>query len=107
MADVSRVIDPFTDSEQPDDDIRNRLAVALRYIPDEEDAPRILAKGKGFLADRIIKIAEENGIYIHRDPRLVKILSDLEVDDLIPLPLYQVIAEILAMVFRLDTAKHH
>ena len=86
-------------------DISNRLAVALRYVPDEEDAPRIVAKGKGYLAQRIIKIAEENGVHIHRDPKLVKILSDLEVDDLIPLPLYQVVAEILAMVYRLDDAK--
>ena len=92
--------------EQPgSEDVLNRLAVALAYNPQDDDAPKVVAKGKGYLAERIIQIAEENGVFIHKDPRLVKILSDLEVDELIPLPLYQVIAEILAMIYRLDEKK--
>jgi flagellar biosynthesis protein len=77
-------------------------AVALRYMPGEETAPLILAKGRGYLARRIIEVARENGIYVHPDPKLVEMLMDVDVSDEIPPVLYKAVAKVLAMVFRVN-----
>ena len=77
-------------------------AVALRYDKDSEQAPRIAAKGTGYLAERIIEIAKEHGVEIFEDPDLVEVLSKLDVDHEIPEPLFQAVAEVLAFVYRLN-----
>lgn len=77
-------------------------AVALRYQPHHDQAPRVTAKGTGKRAEQIIQLAEEHGIPIEQDPSLVAILSQLEVNQQIPEELYQVVAEILAFVYRTD-----
>jgi len=77
-------------------------AVALRYDKELEDAPRVIAQGKGEIAKRIIKIAIENGIPIHEDPTLVDILFDLEYYSEIPEELYRIIAKILILIYDLD-----
>lgn len=79
-----------------------REAVALRYQPYEEYAPRVTAKGSGKTAEEIIRLATEHGIPIQQDPSLVSVLSQLEVNDHIPEQLYQVVAEILAFVYQTD-----
>jgi flagellar biosynthesis protein len=79
-----------------------RKAVALKYDAQKDQAPRIVAKGGGILADRIIEIARENGIHIAEDPELVGLLAKLDVDTNIPEQLYRAVAEILAFVYRLD-----
>ncbi len=83
---------------------RNKTAVALEYIPGEE-APKILATGKGILAEKIIEKAKEADVPLHKDARLANTLSNLEVGDYIPPELYQAVAEILLFVDRLDKIK--
>lgn len=80
----------------------DRKAVALRYLPGEDSAPLLLAKGKGYLAQRIIQVARENGIYVHPDPALVELLMEVEVSEQIPPQLYRVVAKILALVYRVN-----
>jgi len=84
-------------------------AVALRYDAERDAAPRVTAKGAGLLAQRIIEIAKQNGIYIHDDPDLVAVLSKLDVETQIPEPLYRAVAEVLACLGkpRPDLAERH
>jgi flagellar biosynthesis protein len=74
-----------------------RRAVALSYR-EEDEAPRVIAKGYGELAERIIEEAKRQGIYVHDAPELVALLMDLDLDEQIPPSLYQVIAELLVWV---------
>lgn len=84
------------------ENLENRAAVALRYEPEEDAAPRVTAKGRGLLADRIIELARQNGVPLRQDPGLVEILSRLELDQAIPPEAYRVVAEILAFVYTLN-----
>ena len=77
-------------------------AVALTYDHDSEKAPRISAKGSGYIAERIIEIAREHGVEIYEDPDLVEVLSKLNVDHEVPETLYHAVAEVLAFVYRLN-----
>ena len=81
-----------------------KTAVALEYNPSEE-APKIVASGKGFLAERIIEKAKEADVPVHKDDRLAQSLSKLEIGDYIPKELYQVVAEVLLFVDRMDRIK--
>ncbi|MCA1772854.1 MAG: EscU/YscU/HrcU family type III secretion system export apparatus switch protein [Halomonas sp.] len=80
-----------------------RQAVALAY-QDHERAPRVVAKGYGDLAERIMAEAQRQGIYVHDAPELVALLMQLDLDAEIPANLYQVIAELLVWVFELSEA---
>jgi flagellar biosynthesis protein len=75
-------------------------AVALRYDPKREEAPRVVATGKGHIADQIVRIALENGISVREDADLVEILSKLDIDALIPLEAFAAVAEILSYIYR-------
>lgn len=66
------------------------------------EAPKIVAKGKGYVADNILKTAKEHDIPVQEDPSLVEVLGKLDLDQQIPPELYQVVAEILAFVYRID-----
>lgn len=77
-------------------------AVALRYDPQTDNVPVLVAKGKGYLAERIIAVAREHGIHVHQDPNLVDLLMGLQIEDAIPPQLYQVVARVLAMVYRVN-----
>ena len=79
---------------------RRQLAVALRYHEDKEAAPRVLAKGRGRVAERILEIAREKGIPVRDDPDLVEALAKLDAGSLIPGELYPAVAEVLAFVYR-------
>ncbi|WCN39075.1 EscU/YscU/HrcU family type III secretion system export apparatus switch protein [Aneurinibacillus uraniidurans] len=79
-----------------------KSAVALRYNLQEAEAPRVIAKGKGLVADKIIEQAKENGIPVQEDPSLVQVLAGLELNEQIPVELYQVVAELLAFVYQTD-----
>lgn len=83
----------------PSPPIRNR-AVALRYDPRREEAPRIVASGQGFVADQIIRIALDHGITVRQDSDLVEILAKLDIDALIPLEAFAAVAEILSYIYR-------
>lgn len=77
-------------------------AVALKYDDQKNKAPQVTAKGFGSIAEKIIEIAEKNGILVHRDSDMIEVLSRLEVGDEIPEYLYKAIAEILAFVYKLN-----
>ena len=79
-----------------------RRAVALKYEPRSDHAPRITAKGSGIVAERIIELAIKEGIPIKEDPDLVGALSQLDFHEEIPPELYKAIAEILAFAYRLN-----
>lgn len=87
--------------EKKEADIRNKTAVALGYNPGDE-APRIIAAGKGELAQKIINKAKEEDIPLHKDEKLAATLSKLEIGDTIPPELYEVVAEILVFVDKMD-----
>lgn len=76
---------------------KNRTAVALEYEPGEQ-APKVVATGKGHLADRIIDTAQEANIPVHKDEKLAKSLSILDVGEYIPPELYGIVAEVLVFV---------
>ncbi|MGG1661450.1 EscU/YscU/HrcU family type III secretion system export apparatus switch protein [Brevibacillus sp. NRS-1366] len=77
-------------------------AVALKYQAGTMDAPKVVAKGKGYVAENILKTAKEHHIPVQEDPSLVEVLGKLDLNQQIPPELYQVVAEILAFVYRLD-----
>jgi flagellar biosynthesis protein len=86
---------PKEKSEKP------KQAIALSYEP-EDDAPKVIAAGKGQLAERIIERAKEADIPVHRDEKLAETLSRLDIGEMIPPALYEVVAEILIFVDAMD-----
>ena len=78
-----------------------QLAVALAYREDE-GAPRVVAKGRGLLAEAILARAKEAGVYVHESPELVALLMQVDLDSRIPPQLYIAVAELLAWLYRLE-----
>ena len=78
----------------------NKLAVALEYEVGTREAPRVAAKGYGAIAEQIIAVAEEHGIVIESNAHLAEALSGVELDESIPLELYEAVAEVIAFVLR-------
>ncbi len=81
-----------------------KQAIALSYNPDE-NAPKVIASGKGLLAEKIIEKAKEADVPVHQDDKLADTLSRLEIGDMIPPELYEVVAEILVFVDAMDKIK--
>lgn len=84
--------------------MKPKTAVALSYEP-SDDAPKVIASGKGYLAEKIIEKAKEADIPLHQDGKLADTLSKLEIGDAIPPELYEVVAEILVFVDKMDRIK--
>jgi flagellar biosynthesis protein len=78
-----------------------REAIALAYRQTDA-APRVVAKGKGFVAEQIIAKAKEHGVYVHESPELVALLTQVDIDEHIPPQLYMAIAELLAWLYRIE-----
>jgi flagellar biosynthesis protein len=76
------------------------IAVALEYERDTHNAPRVVASGRGVVAERIMEVARENGVTIEANPMLAEALSGVPVDDTIPRELYQAVAEVIGFVLR-------
>lgn len=83
---------------------KSKTAVAISYELGDK-APKILATGKGELAEKIIEKAQENHVPFYRDDKLAQTLSKLEIGDTIPPKLYEVVAEILVFVDDMDRMK--
>lgn len=83
---------------------RRRRAAALRYDPERDGAPRLVARGEGHIAERILEIARHEGIPIQENAPLVDVLSRLDLEREIPPELYRVVAEVIAFVFRVQAA---
>ena len=84
-------------SDQPE-----KIAVGLSYDPDSAAAPRVVAKGRGELAERLLAIARENGVPVRHDPDLLQMLSVTEVGDEVPLEVYAAVAELIGFLYRLN-----
>ena len=81
------------------------LAVALEYEKGSREAPRVVAKGRGELARRIVELAEENGVTIDANGPLAEALSGVELDEQIPLELYEAVAEVIGFVLRANARR--
>lgn len=77
-------------------------AVALRYDAERDGAPRVLAKGRGEVAERILAIAAEHGIPLHEDADLLRLLMVLDLDIEVPPHMYRALAEVLAHIYRIN-----
>ena len=80
------------------------IAVAIKYKKDQDNAPRVIAKGMRTKADKILEIARANNIPIMRNVPLAHALNKLEIGDEIPEELYDAVAEVLNYVFELSRA---
>jgi len=82
-----------------------RSAVAIRYDLEKDRAPRVTARGKGEMAERILALAKEHNIPVREDPELIEALAKLDVQEEIPPELYQVMAEVLTFIYRVNKKK--
>ncbi len=82
------------------------MAAALRYEQGKQKAPAVVARGSGIVAEKIIEVAKSHGIPLQENPELVQVLIRLEINQEIPAELYQVVADILAMVYRASQQYH-
>ena len=76
-------------------------AVALAYNQ-SDSAPKVVAKGRGLMAEQIIAKAHEHGVYVHESPELVALLTQVDIDEHIPPQLYMAVAELLAWLYHLE-----
>ena len=90
----------MTEKPEQSNKSARKKAVALRYNQEKETAPRVIGKGIGQLAERLIEIAKEHDIPIHEDADLIEILAGLDLYEEIPPSTYVVVAEILAFIYR-------
>lgn len=83
------------------DDIKKpAIAVALEYETGTHDAPRVVATGRGLIAEKIMELARENGVTIEANPMLAEALSGVPIDETIPRELYAAVAEVIGFVLR-------
>lgn len=77
-------------------------AVALKYEAERDNAPKVIAKGRGHVAEHILETAQKNSVPVYQDKTLVNMLMALEIDREIPPELYKAIAEVMAYVYKMD-----
>lgn len=80
-------------------------AVALKYDRKKDDAPKVTAKGKGKVAEKIIELAKKHDIPIKDDPDLIEVLSSLDINQEIPSEIYAAVAELLAFVYSINSKR--
>lgn len=78
-----------------------REAVALAYSA-ADSAPRLVAKGRGLIAEEIVARAREHGVFVHESPELLALLMQVDLDARIPPQLYVAVAELLAWIYRIE-----
>lgn len=83
-------------------DKRIRKAAALQYDQATSTAPRVVAKGKGHIADQIVRVAQENNVPLHEDSNLANVLEAMELETEVPAELYRAVAEVLVFIYRLN-----
>lgn len=79
---------------------QKKAAIAVHYEKEKDTAPKVVAKGKGVVADKIIELARKNDIPLYEDPDLIEVLSKLDLGQEIPAEMYKLIAEVLVYVYR-------
>lgn len=85
--------------DEKDKDLK---AVALKYEMEKDRAPRMVAKGKGEIAQKIIEVAREHDIPLYEDRELSQVLEALDLDTEIPTELFRAVAEVLAFIYRMN-----
>ncbi len=90
------------ETEQETDSVADKQAVALKYDAEQDRAPRVIAKGRGHVAENIMAAAQKNTIPVYQNKTLVNMLMALEIDREVPPELYRAIAEVMAYVYRMD-----
>lgn len=88
-----------------DERYTRKEAVAITYNSDRNDAPKIVAKGKGKIAENILARAEEFNVPVQEDASLVELLGQLDINQSIPEELYQAVAEVFAYIYKIDKEK--
>jgi flagellar biosynthesis protein len=83
---------------------KRQMAVALAYRS-HDSAPKVVAQGRGLIAQAIIERAREHGVFVHESEELVGLLMQVELDQNIPPQLYMAVAELLAWLYRLEHAE--
>ena len=91
--------------EEETENISDKKAVALKYDMQKDIAPKVIAKGRGHVAEHILDTAQKNSVPVYRNKTLVNMLMALEIDREIPPELYKAIAEVMAYVYKMDKAK--
>ncbi len=91
-----------TPEEQAAEALAEKKAVALKYDYEKNAAPKVVAKGKGHVAENILEAARKGKVPVYQNKSLVNMLMALELDKEIPAELYTTVAEILAYVYRID-----
>ncbi|CUA87606.1 EscU/YscU/HrcU family type III secretion system export apparatus switch protein [Pseudidiomarina woesei] len=86
-----------------DEKPKTQKAVALRY-QEFEPAPKVVAKGEGLIADKIIALANEHNVFVHDSSELVDLLSQIDLDDYVPQTLWLVVAELLIWAKGVDSS---
>lgn len=81
---------------------KSSKAAAINYDAEKDRAPRLVAKGSGNIADKIIEIARQHDIPMVKDENLVQVLEALDLETEIPPELYRAVAEVLAFIYRLN-----
>ena len=94
----------FQRNSPPTNIAPQRKAVALKYEAERDLAPKVIAKGRGHVAEHILETAQKNSVPVYQDKTLVNMLMALEIDREIPPELYKAIAEVMAYVYKMDKA---
>lgn len=81
-----------------------KTAIALEYEPTEK-APKVIASGQGYVAEKILDVAKQEDIPVHQDEKLARSLQEIEIGEYIPPELYQVVADVLIFVDAMDKIK--
>jgi flagellar biosynthesis protein len=82
------------------EDSQHPAAAALQYDPSQAGAPKVVAQGRGKIAEQILELARQHNIPVYADPALCSLLTAVNLGDEIPPELYQVVAEVLAYIYR-------
>jgi len=94
-------------SKEKPDAGQPKKVVAVRYDKDDDSAPKVVAKGRGTIAENILSIAKQHSVPVYQNKTLTAMLMAVELDKEIPPELYQAVAEILAYVYRVDKKMEH
>lgn len=84
---------------------KQQKVVALKYNAEKQSAPRVIGKGQGLVAEKILDLAKEKGIPLYNDPELVEILSQLDIGLEIKPELYQAVAQVLIFIYKANRKK--
>ncbi|PKR78606.1 hypothetical protein CEY16_02290 [Halalkalibacillus sediminis] len=79
-----------------------KQAIALKYDEGSDEAPQIVAKGQGLVAEKILDSASDHEVPVHEDATLIQLMDELNINDRIPEDLYQAVAEVFAFIYQMD-----